>query len=149
MSNKLSRILSINLYVLLAVSVVFTVIFYMGNKVPGTEGTAFEEPTITEPMMFLAYIFFGIAAISAIIIPLINLVKNPLNAKTLLIVIMIFAVIIGVSYLMASSEPISFLKVDASASTLKLVGTGLTVAWIFVAVAFVGILFYEIASIFR
>ena len=149
MSNKLYRILSINLYVLLAVSVVFTVIFYMGNKVPGTEGTAFEEPTITEPMMFLAYIFFGIAAISAIIIPLINLVKNPLNAKTLLIVIMIFAVIIGVSYLMASSEPISFLKVDASASTLKLVGTGLTVAWIFVAVAFVGILFYEIASIFR
>ena len=149
MSNKLSKILSISLYVLLAVSVVFTVIFYMGNKVPGTEGTAFEEPKITENMIIWAYILFGIAAIAAIIFPLINLIKNPINAKNVLIVILIFAVIIGVSYLLASSEPISFLKVEASESTLKLVGTGLTIGWVFAAIAFIGILFYEIASIFR
>ena len=65
MSNKLARILSISLYVLLAISVVFALLFYMGNKVPGTEGTAFEEPRITENMMIWAYILFGIAAIAA------------------------------------------------------------------------------------
>lgn len=149
MSNKLSRILTISLYVLLAVSVVFTVVFYMGNKVPGTEGTAFEEPKITENMIIWAYVLFGIAAVAAIIFPLINLIKNPINAKNVLIVILFFAVIIGVSYLLASSEPISFLKVEASESTLKLVGTGLTIGLIFTIIAFVGILFYEIASIFR
>lgn len=149
MSDKLSKILSISLYVLLAVSVVFTVVFYMGNKVPGTEGTAFEEPKITENMIIWAYVLFGIAAIAAIIFPLINLIKNPINAKNVLIVIVFFAVIIGVSYLLASSEPISFLKVEASESTLKLVGTGLTIGWIFTIIAFVGILFYEIAGIFR
>ncbi|UCH14177.1 MAG: hypothetical protein JSV22_13880 [Bacteroidales bacterium] len=149
MSNKLARIISISLYVLMAVSVVFALLFYMGNKVPGTEGTAFEEPKITENMMIWAYILFGIAAIAAIIFPLINLIKNPLNAKNFLIVLLIFIVIVGISYLTASSEPISFLKVDATEKTLKMVDTGLKVGWIFAAIAFVGILFYEIASIFR
>lgn len=149
MSNKLARILSISLYVLLAVSVVFALLFYVGNKVPGTEGTAFEEPKITENMMIWAYILFGIAAIAAIIFPLINLIKNPLSAKNFLIVLLIFVVIVGISYLTASTEPISFLKVEASETTLKMVDTGLKVGWIFAAVAFIGILFYEIASIFR
>jgi len=149
MSNKLSRILSLSLYVLLAVSVVFTLIFYMGNKVPGTEGTAFEEPKITDNMIIWAYILVGIAAIAAITFPLITLIKNPLYVKNVLIVILICAGLVGVSYLMASSEPISFLKVDASTSTLKLVDTGLTISYILAAIAFVGILFYEITSLFR
>jgi hypothetical protein len=149
MSNKLSRILSLSLYVLLAVSVVFTLIFYMGNKVPGTEGTAFEEPKITDNMIIWAYILVAIAAVAAIIFPVITLIKNPSHAKNILIIILVTAVLVGVSYLMASSESISFLKVEATTSTLKLVDTGLTISYILVAIAFVGILFYEIASIFR
>ena len=149
MSNKLSRILSISLYVLFAVSVVFALGFYLGRKVPGTEGTAFEEPRITENMIIWAYILVGIAAVAAIIFPLISFVKNPSHAKNILVIILITVVLVGISYLMASSEPISFLKVDASTSTLKLVDTGLTIGYILAAIAFFGILFYEIASIFR
>ncbi len=149
MSTKLSRIITIGLYVLLAISVVFAFMFYMGKKVPGTEGTSFEEPQITQTVIIWAYILVGIAAIAAIIIPLINLIKNPATAKNILIVILVFAVIIGLSYLLSSSEPISFLKVDATAKTLKMVGTGLITAYIFAAIAFLGILAYEISSLFR
>jgi len=149
MSNKLSRILSISLYVLLAVSVVFALSFYLGKKIPGTEGTAFEEPRITENMIIWAYILVGIAAIAAIIFPVITLIKNPSHAKNILIIILVAAVLVGASYLMASSEPISFLKVDATESTLRLVDTGLTIGYILASIAFLGILFYEVASLFR
>ena len=149
MSNKLSRILSFGLYGLLFASVVFAIYYYLGKKVPGTEGTSFEEPMATQSMMIWAYILFGIAALAAIVIPLINVIKNPASAKNILIVVLVFAVIIGVSYLLSSNEAISFLKVDATAKTLRTVGTGLITAEIFAAVAFLGILFYEISSLFR
>jgi hypothetical protein len=149
MSTRLSRIISIILYVLLAISVIFAFLFYMGKKVPGTEGTSFEEPQITQTVLLWAYILVGIAAVAAVIIPIFNLIKNPASAKNLLIVVVIFAVLIGISYLLSSSHPISFLKVDATAKTLKWVGTGLITAYIFAAVAFLGILAYEISSLFR
>ncbi len=149
MSNKLSRIISISLYVLLAVSVAFALIFYLGKKIPGTEGTTFEEPKITENMIIWAYVLFGIAAIAAIIFPVMSVIKNPSHAKNILLIIVVAAALVGVSYLLASSEPISFLKVDATTSTLKLVDTGLTIGYILAAIAFFGILFYEVASLFR
>jgi hypothetical protein len=133
----------------MAVSAVFALLFYLGKSVPGTEGTSFEEPIITGTMLILSYIFFAIAVIAALIFPIMNLIKNPSDAKNVLIVIFICVVIIGVNYLLASDEPISFMKADASAATLKWVGAGLTISYILAAIAFMGILFYEIASIFK
>ena len=151
MSNKVSKIstISITLYLLMAVSVVFAFIYYMGKKVPGTEGTSFEAPKITDTVLIWAYILFGIAAIAAIIFPLINVIKNPASAKNILIVLLVFGILITISYLLSSGEPISFLKVDVTAKTLKIVDTGLIITYIFAAVAFLGILFYEVSSLFR
>ncbi len=151
MSNKVSKIsaVSIIMIILLAVSVVFTFMYYMGKKVPGTEGTSFEEPKITDTVIIWAYILIGIAAITAIIFPLINVIKNPAHAKNIIIVIAVFGILIGISYLLSSGAPISFLKVDATARTLKTVDTGLITTYIFAAIAFLGILYLEISSLFR
>jgi hypothetical protein len=149
MSSKLSKIITFCLYGLLGASVGFAIYYYLGKKVPGTEGTSFEEPVATQSMMIWAYILVGIAALAAIISPIISLIRNPASLKNLLIVVLVFAVLIGLSYLLSSSEPISFVKTEATAKTLKFVGTGLTTAYFFAGIAFLGIIVYEISTLFR
>lgn len=149
MSNKLSRILTIFLYVLMSVSVIIAILFYFGKKVPGTEGTLAEEPMITQTALLLAYVFIAIALIAALAFPLINLVQNPGNFKNALIMVLVFVGVIAIGYLLASKEPIDIISVDTTPATLKRVGAGLKATYILGALAFLGIIFSEIATFFR
>jgi hypothetical protein len=149
MSNKLSRILTIFLYVLMTVSVIIAILFYFGKKVPGTEGTLAEEPMITQTALFLAYIFVAIALITALIFPLIHIIQHPGNFKNALIMLLVFAGIIAIGYLLASSKPIEIISVDTTPATLRRVGAGLKATYILAALAFLGIIFSEVSSFFR
>ena len=148
MSNTLQRIISIFLYILLAIGVVYTIIFYAGNKVPGTAGTPFEEPVVTGQMLKLSFVYFIIAAVVALIFPLIFVITHPGKAKYALIGIVIFAVIILVGYSLGSSAPVETTEV-ISTRGLKLVDAGLKTMIIMIALAFLGIFYSEISSIFR
>ena len=149
MSNKLSRVLTIFLYIIMSISVVVALLYYFGKKVPGTEGTLSEEPLITQTALFLAYIFIAIALVSALIFPLINLIQNPANFKNALILLLVFVCIIGIGYLLASSKPIEIISVETTPATLKRVGAGLKTTYILGALAFLGIIFSEIVTFFR
>jgi len=149
MSNKLSRILTILLYILMSVSVIVALLFYFGKKVPGTEGTLSEEPLITQTALVLAYIFVAIALISALVFPIVNIIQHPANFKNVLIMILVFIGILGIAYLLASSKPIDIISVETSAATLKRVGAGLKATYILGGLAFVGIIFSEIITYFR
>lgn len=148
MSTTLQRIISIFLYVLLAIGVVYAILFYAGAKVPGTVGTNFEEPVVTGQMLQLSFIYFVIAAVAALIFPLIFVITHPGKAKYVLIGVLIFAVVILVGYALGSSAPVETVK-PISEQGLKLVDAGLKTLIILLALAFIGIFFSEISSIFR
>lgn len=149
MSNTLQRIITISLYVLMAIGVVYAILFYVGNKVPGTEGTSYEEPVVTGQMLTLSFIYFIIAAIASLIFPLIFVITHPDKAKFALIGIVIFAVILLIGYLIGSSQPVPLKNATITAHGLKLVDAGLKTTFILLIIAFLGIFYSEISSIFR
>jgi uncharacterized membrane protein YuzA (DUF378 family) len=61
MSNIISKIITISLYVLMGISVVLMLIFYFGSDVPGTADTPMREPVVTETILTWAYVLVGLA----------------------------------------------------------------------------------------
>lgn len=136
------------LYILLAIGFVFGIIFYVGDVVPGTKGTSLEEPLITDNFLILAYIYFGIAAVLALIFPVIYIVTHPKKVKNVLLGILVFAIIIVIGYLLGSDKQLAS-NPDVSVTTMKLVDSGLKAAYIFLGLAFIGVIYSEISGIFR
>ena len=148
MSNTLQRVITISLYILLAVGVIYAILFYAGNKVPGTAGTSYEEPVVTGQMLKLSFIYFIIAAIAALIFPLVFVITHPGKAKYSLIGLVIFAVIIVLGYSLGSTTPVET-NTPISVQGLKLVDAGLKTTVILLVLAFLGIFYSEISSIFK
>lgn len=152
MSNITSRIIQIILWVLMAVTIVFAVIFYFGNMVEGTEGTRLEEPVITQTFLSWAYILFFAAAAVTIIFSVINIVINPKGIKKGIIALVGAVVIIIIAYLMADDTVLEmpyFTGKGNDPTTLKWVDTGMFTAYILVALAFLAIIWSSVSRIFK
>lgn len=145
-----TRIASIALYVLLAVAVAMLILFFVGGNTPETAGLALPEPIFTNVALQLAYVYFAIAAILAVGIPLIGIVTHPKGTSGLLIGGLVFVAVFVVAYFLASNEPIPDVVNKANvAGPIKWVDTGLIAMYIFGAVAFLGIIYTEVAGTFN
>ena len=152
MDNKIIKIISIILYVLMGVSIVLVALFYFGKVVPGTEGTNMEEPVITGKILVWAAILVIITAGLALIFPIINLVTNIKSAKRGLFILLGVAVLIFIAYTLASNEVLSipgYNGTDNIPGILKLAGTGLFTTYILAGLAVLSILYSEIANYFK
>ncbi len=152
MDNKIRKIISIILYVLMGVSIVLVALFYFGKVVPGTEGTNMEEPVITGKILVWAAILVVITAGLALIFPIINLVTNIKSAKRGLFTLLGVAVLIFIAYTLASNEVLSipgYNGTDNIPGILKLAGTGLFTTYILAGLAVLSILYSEIANYFK
>jgi len=132
----------------MAIGFIFAIIFYFGNVVPGTEGTSMQEPVITGKFLILSYIYFAIAALLTIAFPLIYMITHPSKVKGALISIIAFGGIVLIGYLLGSDAPLAS-NPDVGATTLKLVDSGLKISYILLALAFIGIIYSEVASVRR
>ena len=148
MLHNYQRVVSIFLYILMAIGFIFAIIFYFGNVVPGTEGTSMQEPVITGKFLILSYIYFAIAALLTIAFPLIYMITHPSKVKGALISIIAFGGIVLIGYLLGSDAPLAS-NPDVGATTLKLVDSGLKISYILLALAFIGIIYSEVASVRR
>jgi hypothetical protein len=149
---KFANIARYFLWALMAVSLVLVAIFFFGGFVEGTEGTSSAEPVITETILRWAYVLLAIAAVLALVFPLIFMAGNLQSAKRLGIVIVIGAVLIFISNRLASDEVLNLIQYtgpDNVPSTLKIVGTFLIFTYILGVVAILSILFSAIANLFR
>jgi uncharacterized membrane protein len=149
--SSIQKISSIVLYIIAGISVIFAGMYYMGGSVPETIGTTFEEKNFTSIILIWAFVLFLIAGITTLIFSLVNVITNPKVVKSFLLVIALTIVLIVVSYVLASSEPLTNLSVSKipTASTLKWVGAGLIATYILAMVAFLGIIVSEIYSAFK
>lgn len=152
MSNLSSKILKILTWVLMAVTIVFAVIFYLGNIVPGTEGTRIEEPTITQSFLVWAYILFLLTAGVTLFFSVVNFVVNPKGAKKSLVGLVAAIAIIVISYLLSDDTLLNMPFYDGKDNvpgTLKFVDTTLFTAYILVGIAFLSIIWSSISRVFK
>lgn len=145
-----AKISSLVMLILFALAIVFALFFYLGRVVPGTQGTPVEEPLITDEVIILAYVYFGIALFSVLVFSLFEFLRHPQGAKGILISFAAFVVLFGIGYLMANGKTIpGFNNPDNVAHTVKWVDAGLKTAYIFSGIAIIGIIYTEIAGMLR
>lgn len=151
--SKLALVLRISLIVLMAISGIFILIFYFGAAVPGTEGTEFYEPKITEGMLQWTYVLFFIAAAAAIGFPIAYIVAHPETAKKTLLSIAAIVVVGAIAYLIADDSILTLAGnydgADNVPSTLKWVGTGLVGTYLLLAIAVGAIIVTSVAKLVK
>ena len=152
MSGTLKTTLKIILWVIMGISILLLVWFYFGPKVPGTEGTSLAEPVATNYALWWSYFLFALTVAITLIFAIINIFTSPGGLKRALTVLAGVAVLVGVSYLLASDQPLNMPGYEGAGNnptTLKWVGTGLIATYILAGIAFLSILFVEISRIFK
>jgi hypothetical protein len=151
--SKLALILRISLAVLMAISVIFVFIFYFGNAVPGTEGTEFYEPLITEGMLRWTYILLFMAVAAAIGFPLAYIISHPETAKKTLVSVAVLAVVGLIAYLLADDTVLtladSYDGSDNVPNTLRWVGTGIISTYLLLAVAIGAIVVTSVTKLIK
>jgi len=147
--NKLSKIISYVLYALLAVTVVFTIMYFTGGEIPGE---AYETPVYTDLMLNWAKFLVIATAGITIIFEVVNVALNPKNAVRSLISIAVLVVIAFVSYGLADGTPMNLGGYEGSdnvPSMLKLAGAFLYGTYVLLGIVIVAILGTELSRVFK
>ena len=152
MSAKINKLTLILLWVLMGLTSIFAVIFFLGGVVPGTEGTRYEEPKITNSFIIYAYVLFGIALLITLFFTVRNFVLNPKGLKLTLIALVIAVVLIGIAALMADNTVLDlphYKGKDNVPRTLFLTDVGLYLAYFLLALSFLAIIYSVISRYFK
>jgi uncharacterized membrane protein YkvI len=98
--NKINKILNIVTYVIIAITVVFIGLFYLGGEVPNQ---AQQTPVHTDEMLIWGYILFAIACGAAVLFGVVKFFMNIKEAKKGLISLGAIAAVVVISYMMSDT----------------------------------------------
>ncbi|MCA6380119.1 MAG: hypothetical protein IM606_07240 [Cytophagales bacterium] len=88
--------------------------------------------TLVSPGLIICYIFFGVALVASIGMPLVNAIKNPAGLMKALIGVVGLVVIFAVSYGISGSEVTAkAVSYGVDASSTRLIGAGMITFYIF------------------
>jgi len=152
MSERITKLSSILLWVLMGLTVLFAIIFYVGGVVPGTEGTRYEEPKVTNSFIVFAYILLAVTVLTLIFFALRNYVMNPKGLKGVLIALAVVAVLVGLAALLADNTVLNlphYKGSDNVPTTLFWTDIGLYVAYFLLAGAFLTIIYSVVSKYFK
>ena len=152
MSEKITRITSILLWALLGITVIFAILFYVGSVVPGTEGTRYEEPTITNSFIVFAYILLGLTILALVGFALRNYILNPKGLRGLLVALGVAVVLVALAALLADNTVLDLPHYKGSDNiprTLFWTDIGLFVAYFLLAGAFLTIIYSVVSKYFK
>jgi|SRR5659263_76330 len=152
MSVKINKLTLILLWVLMGLTAIFALIFFIGGVVPGTEGTRYEEPKATDSFIIYAYVLLGIAILITLFFTVRNFVLNPKGLRLSLIALGIGAILIGIAALLADNTVLDlphYKGKDNVPRTLFLTDIGLYVAYFLFALSFLAIIYSVISQYFK
>ncbi len=92
----MKKILSLTIYVLLAISLLLTVLVF---TMPDNAGVSI--------ILYWTYFLTALAVLSVIVFPVMNIAQNPKAAMRSLIGVGIVVVIVGITFAFSSAEPIT------------------------------------------
>ena len=144
--NKLTQILS---WVLMSLTLIFAVLFYVGGVVPGTEGTRYEQPKVTNSFIIYAYILLALTLILTVFFTVRNFVLHPKNIRMTLMVLVLGIVLIGIAAMLADNTVLDlphYKGKDNVPRTLFLTDVGLYVAYFLLGLAFLAIIYTVISK---
>jgi hypothetical protein len=95
--------------------------------------------------IYAAYLFFGVALVSAIVLPLVNALKSPAGLVKSLAGVGGLVVLFIISYTLSGSEVSAKAKAAGiSEGSSQLIGAGLTLFYIVFVIAVLGVVYSEI-----
>ncbi|MEM7548533.1 MAG: hypothetical protein AAF363_02595 [Bacteroidota bacterium] len=101
-------------------------------------------------MLYLGYALVGVAAIAAIILPLISSLSDPKSLAKSGVGLVALLIVFGVGYALSGSEVTdTYAKFGVDEGQSKLIGGFLTMMYILIIVTSVGIIYTEITKIFK
>ena len=137
MSEGLSKSLTIVLYVLLGISALLGILFYV-------------DSVDSEILIYWCYALFGLGAVSAIIFPILTMAQNPAGAKSALIGVGALALVFVIAYVLAGDEMLPKYKNFISGpEASRRVGMGLIAFYILAAGAIVATVFSGVTKLFK
>lgn len=152
--EKTRKITTIILWVLMALSVVLFV--YMVTSIDSEENPGTKAVQAITMNLNWSIVLFGLAALIALGFAFIQILTEKSKAISAIVSIVILGAILGVSYALASSEIPSFFGVEKfvdngtlTEAISRWVGTGLYFTYILFAGAFLSIIVFGAASIFK
>jgi hypothetical protein len=136
----------------MGLTAIFALIFFIGGVVPGTEGTRYEEPKITNSFIIYAYVLLCIAILITLFFTVRNFMLNPKGLRLSLIALGISVVLIGIAALLADNTVLDlpyYKGSDNVPRTLFWTDVGLFVAYFLLALAFLAIIYSVISRYFK
>ncbi len=147
--TKLTKILNIVLYLLLAITLVFAGMFFMGGEVVGE---TYYTPLYTGSFLNWAKLLIYIAAGVSLLFEVFHLVMNPKNAIRSLVSFGILGVIVLLAYAMSDDTPLQLIGYDGSdnvPSMLTMAGTMLYGTYLLFGIVITAILYTELSRLFK
>jgi|TARA_A100001011_G_C14279131_1_gene830730 uncharacterized membrane protein len=100
--------------------------------------------------LILTYLLIFGAAFSAILFPLLGIIKNPKKSKQFFIYVLTFVFTFLISYLLASDEVFDgYKQFGVTPSNSKIVGSGLIFFYILSLLAVLLVVYSEIVKLFK
>ena len=152
MSEKTKKLTVYLSWVLMALTLVFALLFYFGGMVPGTEGTRYAEPKITNSFIVYTYILVGITVVLTLFFSFRALILNPKGLKLTLVALGVGAVLVVIAALLADDTVLNLPHYKGKGNvprTLLWTDIGLYVAYFLVALAVIAIFYSEISKYFK
>jgi len=147
--TKLSKILNIVLYLLLAITLVFAAMFYFGGEVPGETYTT---PVYTESFLNWGKVLVIITGGITLVFEVISLILHPKNAVRSLISIGLLLLVVFVSYSLADGTPLQIIGYDGPdnvPSMLVMSDVFIYGMYILFGAAVAAILYTELSRLFK
>lgn len=153
MSNIIGKITNILLIVLIAISAILAIMFYIDISGAGEYDGVTQ---FTGVLIDWTIALFIIAAAAAVVFSLMNIVlkfmDNAMAATKSIIPFVIVGLIFMVAYFMASDVPLHMPNYEGSDNvpgTLKWSDAGLIMTWILLGLAIVSILYAEVSKLLK
>jgi hypothetical protein len=152
MSEKTKKLTVYLSWALMAITLVFAILFYFGGVVPGTGGTRYEEPLVTNSFIFYTYVLVGITVLLTLFFSVRALVLNPKGLRLTLIALGVGAVLMAIAALLADDTVLNLPHYKGKGNvprTLLWTDIGLYVAYFLAGLAVIAIFYSEISKYFK
>lgn len=139
MSDTLNRILQIGLWLLLGASLVLFIIFYINGE------------DKTDLVLWWGQVLLIITVALLIIFPIIQFIRDPKAALRFLLVLVVFAALFFVSWLIAQGNTPGdiYEQENITAGLSRLIGSGIIMVYILAGIAVLSIFITAIVNAFK
>jgi hypothetical protein len=139
MNEKMSKIIQWALYALLIISAIIGIVFYT------------DAVGQTNLLLYWGYFLLILVIATTLIVSLMGILQNPKSSIKMLIILVGMIVVFFLAYTMSKNNfsPAFLEKHEVSASTVRVVGAGLLVTYLFGIGAIVAIVYSAISRMFK